>query len=33
MYKISVRKQKGKITLGRPGRTWEDNTEMDLREI
>jgi hypothetical protein len=32
-YMILVRKPKGKRTLGRPRRRWEDNIEMDLREI
>jgi hypothetical protein len=33
MYKISVRKQERKITLGRSGRRWEDNNKIDHREI
>jgi hypothetical protein len=31
-YRILVRKPEGKRPLGRPKRTWVDNTEMDLRE-
>jgi hypothetical protein len=32
-YKISVRKPKGKRSLGRPRHRWESNSRMDLREI
>jgi hypothetical protein len=28
-----VGKPEGKRSLGRPGRKWEDNIKMDLREI
>jgi len=28
-----VRNPEGKRPLGRPGRRWEDNIRMDLREI
>jgi hypothetical protein len=30
---ILVGKPEGKRSLGRHGRTWEDNIRMDLREI
>jgi hypothetical protein len=32
-YRILVGKPEGKIPLGRPGRGWEDNIKMGLREI
>jgi hypothetical protein len=32
-YKILVEKPEGKRLLGRPGRGWEDNIRMDIREI
>jgi hypothetical protein len=32
-YKILVGRPEGRRPLGRPGRRWEDNIEMDLREI
>jgi hypothetical protein len=32
-YRILVRKPEGKIPLGRPRCRWEDNIEMDLREL
>jgi hypothetical protein len=32
-YKILVEKAEGKRPLGRPGRRWEDNIKLDLREI
>jgi hypothetical protein len=32
-YGILVGKPEGKRPLGRPGRRWEDNIRMDLREI
>ena len=32
-YKILVVKPKGKRTLGRPRRRWEDNINMDLQEL
>jgi hypothetical protein len=31
--RISVEKPEGKRPLGRPRHRWEDNSEMDLREI
>ena len=33
VYRVLVRKPKGKRPLGRPRRRWEDNTKMDLREV
>jgi hypothetical protein len=32
-YKILVGRTEGRRPLGRPRRRWEDNKEMDLREI
>jgi hypothetical protein len=32
-YNILIRKLEGRRPLGRPRRRWEDNIEMDLREI
>jgi hypothetical protein len=32
-YNILVGKPEGRRPLGIPGRTWEDNIKMDLREI
>jgi len=32
-YYISVGKIQGKRPTGRPGRTWEDNIRMHLREM
>jgi len=32
VHRILVGKPKGKRTLGRPRRRWEDNIKMDLRE-
>jgi hypothetical protein len=32
-YRILVRKLKGKRSLKRPRRTWEDNTKRDVKEI
>ena len=32
-FKILIGASIGKRPLGRPGRTWDDNTRMDLREI
>jgi hypothetical protein len=29
-YRILVEKAKGKTSLGRPRRSWEDNNKMDL---
>jgi hypothetical protein len=33
VYKMLVGKTGGKRPLGRPGRRWDDNIKMDLREI
>jgi hypothetical protein len=33
LYRVSVGKPKGKRTLGRPRRRWENNIKMDLREV
>jgi hypothetical protein len=32
-YRVLVGKPEGKRPLGRPGRRWEDNIKMDLREV
>jgi hypothetical protein len=32
-YRILVGKPEGKRPLGRPGRRWEDNMKLDLREV
>jgi hypothetical protein len=32
-YRVLVRKPEGKRPLGRPGRRWEDNIKMHLREL
>jgi hypothetical protein len=32
-YRALVGKPKGRRPLGRPGRRWEDNIKMDLREV
>jgi hypothetical protein len=32
VYRVLVRKLKGKRPLGRPGHRWKDNIKMDLRE-
>jgi len=32
VYRVLVGKPEGKRTLGRPRRSWEDNTKMDLQE-
>jgi hypothetical protein len=32
-YNILVEEPEGKKTFGRPGRRWEDNIRMDLREM
>jgi hypothetical protein len=32
-YNILVGRPEGRRPLGRPRRRWEDNTEMDLKEI
>jgi hypothetical protein len=33
VYTVLVERPEGKRPLGRPRRRWEDDTEMDLREI
>jgi hypothetical protein len=33
VYRVLVRRPKGKRPLGRPRHRWEDNINMDLREI
>ena len=33
VYRVLVGKPKGKRTLGRPRRRWEDNIKMDLQEV
>jgi hypothetical protein len=33
VYRVFVGKPKSKRPLGRPGRRWEDNIKLDLREI
>jgi hypothetical protein len=33
VYRVSVGRPKGKRPLGRPGRRWDDNIKLDLREI
>jgi hypothetical protein len=33
VYRVLVRRTEGKRPLGRPRRRWEDNINMDLREI
>jgi hypothetical protein len=33
VYRVLVGRPEGKRPLGRPRRRWEDNIEMDLREI
>jgi hypothetical protein len=33
LYKVLVGKPKGKRTLGRPRRRWEDGNKMDLRRL
>jgi hypothetical protein len=32
-YRALVGKPKGRRSLGRPRRRWEDNIKMDLREV
>ena len=32
-YRILVGRPEGKRPLGRPGRRWEDNIKMDLKEV
>jgi hypothetical protein len=33
VYRVLVGRPEGKRPLGRPGRRWEDNIKMDLKEI
>jgi hypothetical protein len=33
IYRALVERPEGKRPLGRPRRRWEDNIEMDIREI
>ena len=33
VYRVLVRKIKGKRRLGRPSHRWEDNIKMDLQEV
>jgi hypothetical protein len=33
VYRVLVGRPEGKRSLGRPRRRWEDNIQMDLREI
>jgi hypothetical protein len=33
VYRVLVRRPEGKRPLGKPRRMWEDNIELDLREI
>jgi len=33
VYRILVGKPEGKRPLGRPRRRWDDNIEMDLKEV
>jgi len=33
VYRVLVRKPKGKRPLGRPSCKWEDNIKMDLEEV
>jgi hypothetical protein len=33
VYRVLVGRPEGKKPLGRPGRMWEDNINMDLKEI
>jgi hypothetical protein len=32
-YRFLVVRLKGKRSLGRPRRTWEDNNKMDLQDV
>jgi hypothetical protein len=32
VYRVLVGRPEGKRPLGRPGRRWEDNIKLDLRE-
>jgi len=33
VYRVLVRKHKGKRQLGRPRNRWKDNIKMDLQEV
>jgi hypothetical protein len=33
VYRILLGKPEGKRPLGRPGRRWEDNIKIDLKEV
>jgi hypothetical protein len=33
VFRVLLGKPEGKRPLGRPGRRWEDNIKLDLREI
>jgi len=33
VYRVLVGKPEGKRPLARPGRKWEDNIKMDLKEV
>ena len=33
VHRVLVGKPEGKRILGRPGRRWEDNIKMELREV
>jgi hypothetical protein len=33
VYRVLVRKNKGRRPFGRPRRRWEDNIKMDLQEV
>ena len=33
VHKVLVGKPDGKRPLGKPGRRWEDNIEMDIEEV
>jgi len=33
VYRVLMRKPKGKIPLGRPSCRWEDNVKVDLQEV
>jgi hypothetical protein len=33
VYRVLIRRLKGKRPLGRPRHRWEDDSKMDLREV
>ena len=33
VYRVLVRRPKGKTPLGRPRRRWDDNIKMDIQEV